>query len=134
MVKECKHLNITSRPKHDDSCCSCHINPPCSYCTDLIEYCTDCGEEIEQECNITNSYNKDHTRFFDRKFTPVKCGNGFITGYQCDGRSGSTMVFEGTYIGDVTNTNLLEYFGTGTFGHRFGYCGGGNFKFTKITD
>jgi hypothetical protein len=28
--------------------CSCHINPPCSYCCNLNQYCDECGWENEQ--------------------------------------------------------------------------------------
>ena len=27
--------------------CSCHINPPCGYCTQNPEYCPECGWEAE---------------------------------------------------------------------------------------
>ena len=29
----------------DDRCCSCHINPPCSACTDKKLTCPECGWE-----------------------------------------------------------------------------------------
>ncbi len=29
--------------------CSCHINPPCSYCTDPNEYCPVCDWDRESE-------------------------------------------------------------------------------------
>ncbi len=44
--------------EHDtDSCCSCHISPPCSYCTDSREYCPVCNwdgreEQIQEENKI----------------------------------------------------------------------------------
>jgi len=31
-----------------EGCCSCHINPPCSYCTDAPLVCVDCGEIDEK--------------------------------------------------------------------------------------
>lgn len=43
-----------------DSCCSCHINPPCNYCIhpgnplNLAES-DDCWEEIEEVSNENNS-------------------------------------------------------------------------------
>lgn len=30
-----------------DGCCSCHINPPCGYCTTQNEFCEECGWEAE---------------------------------------------------------------------------------------
>lgn len=32
-----------------DGCCSCHINPPCSYCTTQTGYCPECGWSAEEE-------------------------------------------------------------------------------------
>lgn len=32
-----------------EGCCSCHINPPCSYCTTQTEYCPICGWSAEEE-------------------------------------------------------------------------------------
>ncbi len=48
--------------QHDiDGCCSCHTNPPCSYCTTAKEYCPKCGwdgreEQIEYEERHRKSY------------------------------------------------------------------------------
>ena len=35
------------RSEMGDECCSCHINPPCSYCT--TERCEICKEEITDD-------------------------------------------------------------------------------------
>lgn len=32
-----------------EGCCSCHINPPCGYCTTPSEYCPECGWSAEEE-------------------------------------------------------------------------------------
>lgn len=117
---------------YSEGCCSCHINPPCGYCTGMMLCCNQCDFIDEPPPLETKSYNLPAWK--PEPYKPKPCGNGMITGYRYDGSSGSTMVFEGTYTGDVTNSDLLEFFGTGTFGHRFGFCGGGRFKFTKITD
>ena len=34
-----------------ESCCSCHINPPCSYCT--TERCEECKDEITDDNRST---------------------------------------------------------------------------------
>lgn len=31
----------------DGSSCSCHINPPCGHCVDMLYYCPVCGAETE---------------------------------------------------------------------------------------
>lgn len=32
-----------------DGCCSCHIHPPCSYCTTDASYCDECGWDGEYD-------------------------------------------------------------------------------------
>lgn len=32
-----------------EGCCSCHIKPPCSYCTTPKEFCPECGWDAEAE-------------------------------------------------------------------------------------
>ena len=55
-----------------DGCCSCHLNPPCGYCTDRHDcarcgeqfydpdgeetYCLRCQEEIDEENERNDSY------------------------------------------------------------------------------
>lgn len=36
--------------EHDkEGCCSCHINPPCSYCTTDTSYCPLCGWDVNDD-------------------------------------------------------------------------------------
>lgn len=42
-----------------EGCCSCHINPPCSYCTTQTEYCPVCGWSAEDE---QNEYLKEYAK------------------------------------------------------------------------
>ena len=38
-----------------DGCCSCHINPPCSWCTSSTYYmCDRCGDEFHEYCPETS--------------------------------------------------------------------------------
>ncbi len=32
-----------------DGCCSCHTNPPCSYCTEPNSYCESCGWSAKED-------------------------------------------------------------------------------------
>lgn len=41
----CKGI-IDESDKQGDGC-SCHINPPCSYCCEQNQYCPECGWEAE---------------------------------------------------------------------------------------
>lgn len=36
-------------PDESAGCCSCHINPPCSYCTSTKPECPICGWRQEEE-------------------------------------------------------------------------------------
>jgi hypothetical protein len=131
-MNECAHNNVDYRSIRE-GCCACHINPPCSYCTDQEEYCKDCGEVIiEYEApSLTESI---FNAWKSEPFKPKPCGDGILTKINMDSSSGSTMHYTGTYEGDVCNADLLKYFGEGSWGYRFGYCSMGRFSFTKITD
>lgn len=131
-MKNCQHENQGHQSIHYDSTCSCHLSPPCSYCTDQELVCFDCGEVIEEYREPILSKNSEVWQ--PNIFKPTPCGNGIITDYTCNSQSGSSMIFIGTYTGEVTNEDLLKFFGDGTFGHRFGFCNRGHFYFTKITD
>lgn len=116
--------------------CSCHINPPCSSCVDNKLTCDNCGWE---EPEIKNEETYQHVgggiiaSFFTRPSHDF--GNGKrIFDYDYDSSSGSTMVFKGRYKGDVTEKDILDYFGDGTFGHLGPYLNNGIFTYTKITD
>lgn len=40
--------------------CSCHINPPCSYCTTPSEYCPECGwDAYEEQSELWNAQLKN---------------------------------------------------------------------------
>jgi hypothetical protein len=131
-MEGCKHNNADYRSIHD-GCCSCHISPPCSYCTDQEEYCKDCGEVIEEYSPPTLTESLAAV-WKPEPFKPRPCGDGLLTRIALDSSSGSTMEYTGTYEGNVSNADLLKYFGEGSWGYRFGYCQNGRFKFTKITD
>lgn len=36
-------------PDNPDDCCSCHLHPPCSYCTDQHLQCTECNALPDEE-------------------------------------------------------------------------------------
>ena len=44
-----------------DGCCSCHINPPCGYCTTQTEYCPICGWSAEEE---QREYDKRQSEYY----------------------------------------------------------------------
>lgn len=114
--------------------CCCHINPPCGACVDNKLTCRECGWEWEPVREETY-----------RSLGPIAemiithpshdFGNGKrIYDYDYNSNSGSTMEWKGKYKGDVTAKEILDYFGTGTFGHRGPCLHNGTFTFTQITD
>ena len=46
--------------------CSCHINPPCSYCTENVEYCPECGWDAKEEQDEYDKKNKPTQAQIDR--------------------------------------------------------------------
>ena len=117
--------------------CRCHISPPCSACTDGVLTCNECGWEDERPASPPSPVTAPPLRQLERPIYDLGDGKRLA---ECtyDGRSGSTMVWTGRYEGPVTPKDILDHFGTGTFGHRgpslFGDSRGGRFTFTKITD
>jgi TPP-dependent indolepyruvate ferredoxin oxidoreductase alpha subunit len=62
-------------------------------------------------------------------------GNGKrLLNWDYDSSSGSTMVYRGQYEGPVTEQDIIDCLGDGTFGHRGPTLGNGRFTYTKITD
>lgn len=39
---------IQLKPDENKGCCSCHINPPCAYCTSTQPECPECGWRMEK--------------------------------------------------------------------------------------
>lgn len=116
--------------------CSCHISPPCHACTSNLLTCSMCG--LEQPIPL----NEEKYRLLDGCITEycptqptMELGNGKrIFDYDYDSSSGSTMVYRGSYKGDVTPQDIINAFGSGTFGHRGPTMNNGRFTYTLITD
>lgn len=52
-----------------EGCCSCHINPPCGYCTELNAYCKTCDwyakeEQFEYDKKIAEAY-KNNSSYYE---------------------------------------------------------------------
>ena len=111
--------------------CSCHINPPCSACTDPREYCASCDWQAED----------DH----DYSFSPVVPGLSIMErvkprpldprkiDYRSYGHSSCSMRKEGVYPPEATQKDV-ENEVRGTFGGRFERFGYGRFKYIAYTD
>lgn len=115
-----------------ESCCSCHVNPPCSYCTDSREYCPVCEWEGRDEQlkaqykplpnDIQSVYNRGMARedVHRRKIDNIRKGEGTtdkITWYS-QGHTHFSMKKIGCFpVG--TPTAEVEKEVRGTFGGRF---------------
>jgi hypothetical protein len=109
--------------------CSCHINPPCSACTDNKLICDKCGYEPEEPefKDIPVAYG-----LFMREYKPKPLDNTKID-YRIKMHTGSTMIKEGVYP-KGTPIEKVRKVVNGTFGGRFEYFKDGKFKFIAYTD
>ena len=115
-----------------DSCCSCHINPPCSYCTTPREFCEECGWEAQDDLVVQ----AEGTIYFApvpfvekvrRVLDPSKID------YTISMHSNSSQKVEGVFPSGTTRQEI-EAKVKGTFGGRFEHFGGGKFTYIAYTD
>lgn len=114
--------------------CSCHINPPCAACTDSRLTCDKCGWERP------DATQPEEASVPIKPYEPFKGWEYKLSGGRrlhsvfYDGSSGSTMEFRGHIEGVVTEQEIFECLGDGTFGHRGPTIFRDSFTYTKITD
>lgn len=48
------------KEKEIEGCCSCHISPPCGYCTEPKNYCPECDWDQKEENNKADQKNTDY--------------------------------------------------------------------------
>lgn len=51
----CNEGSLQYKPINEDHGCSCHISPPCSYCTDTVLTCDDCGFREGDDVEVDGS-------------------------------------------------------------------------------
>ena len=130
---EC-HAGRMHFPKVEN--CSCHINPPCSACTGNKLTCDDCGWEYEPPAPETlyRMTAPGLTEVYTRRPSVELGGGKRLFDFDYNSASGSTMEYSGKCTPEVKPKDILDYFGSGTFGHRGPTIHNGRFFFTKITD
>lgn len=137
--------------EHDkDGCCSCHINPPCGYCTEPNAYCPECGwsakEEQEEYDTIQLELYKKNAAYYaerQRKFDDAKDlfyrkYRGEVEANALEVRRESHTHFSMRVIGvfpkgTQTKESLLPEI-EGTFGGRFTRLGDFSFEYIAYTD
>lgn len=143
--------------EHDtDGCCSCHINPPCSFCETNRSYCPECdwdaeAEDIEYRQQESRSYYKGfgskrmHDDFYKRKAIQDKFDSNFRLMWKGEkeaekliviykSHTNSSMIKQGVFPkGSETRESLVSKI-KGTFGGRFELLDDFRFKYIAYTD
>ncbi|KNY13118.1 hypothetical protein AKG11_31095 [Shinella sp. SUS2] len=119
--------------QHDsDRGCSCHINPPCGFCTTPREFCEKCGWDAEDDLVVQAEGTiyfapYVHVEKVRRVLDPSKID------YTISMHSNSSQKVEGVYPPGTTRKDV-EAKVEGTFGGRFERFGGGKFTYIAYTD
>ena len=109
--------------------CSCHINPPCSACTDRQLTCNSCGH-IPEEPPQKDVFVAPGIAI--REYKPRPLDNTKID-YRSKMHTAATMIKEGVYPEGTTMEEVRKVV-NGTFGGRFDFFKNGKFKFIAYTD
>ena len=109
--------------------CSCHINPPCSACTDRLLACPECGWEDERP---DYKYVVITPGLSMREDAPRPLDNSKID-YRAKMHTHFSMIKEGVYPKGASREEV-EAVVRGTFGGRFELFGNGKFKYIAYTD
>lgn len=141
-----------------DGGCSCHISPPCGYCTTSREYCPVCEwdarqEQIDQDLIAAKSYYKgfgskemhdsyhkaqkerdDFNRHFESMYSGKEPADKVITIHE--NHTHFSQILRGVFPkGSETTKSLMENHGIrGTFGGRFEHFNDHSFKYIAYTD
>lgn len=109
--------------------CSCHINAPCSACTDNKIECDECGYQPEEPeyKDIPIAYGLAMREYKPKPLDKTKID------YRVRMHTGSSMICEGVYPEGMGIDEVRKAV-NGTFGGRFEQFGGGKFKFIAYTD
>lgn len=114
--------------------CTCHINPPCSACTDKQLECYKCGYQPEEpeykDVPITYDYNGFYVT--QREYKPKPLDNSKID-YRIKMHTAASQICEGVYPKGTSMEEVRKVV-NGTFGGRFEHFGNGKFKFIAYTD
>lgn len=140
--------------EHDsDGCCSCHINPPCSYCETSREYCPECdwdGYEEQQESirkNYDTFVNSGQAEFYrkenekwaisQKQFEDLYLSKELVEkiDYRSESHTNFSMIKYGVFPISMSISELRKEI-NGSFGGRFEQLDTktGRFKFIAYTD
>jgi len=137
--------------KESDYGCSCHINPPCSYCETSREYCSECDwdgqeEQVESHNKATNYFvsSGQEDYYTNQRKEQEKLNEIFYKKYrgelpitEFEYRHVSTgyasMNKIGVYPEGITRSEVEKKV-KGSWGGKFLHFGNGKFEYTAYTD
>ena len=128
---ECKDGRLFYPPVQN---CTCHINPPCSACTDRELECDKCGYQPEEPeyKDVPVTYDVGGFYLAQREYKPRPLDNSKID-YRIKMHTAASQICEGVYPKGTSMEEVRKVV-DGTFGGRFEHFGNGKFKFIAYTD
>ncbi len=136
-----------------EGCCSCHSNPPCSYCTEPRLACDECDWNLrdqlylqEMEYRKTEKYKKEQEYYAEearkrneatKAFYDFYSSKEIATEFNCRSNSHThfSMELVGYFPPSMPDSELMEKI-KGTFGGRFTSRNNtiGRFRYIAYTD
>lgn len=127
-----------------DGCCSCHINPPCGYCTTDTSFCPKCGWSAQEEMEQIDMtpYNSD---WYDDIMKAQEAKRMDILAkmrhekpidkieWLSESHTHFSMIKKGVYPNGMTRADVRKEV-DGTFGGRFRVFDKNVFEFIAYTD
>jgi hypothetical protein len=113
--------------------CSCHLDAPCSSCTEPRGQCGECGWDQRNDERMNDyiiSFDKTKGRVTEFTLRPLDRSK---IDWHSKVHTNASMIKEGTYP-DGTTREQVEKEVVGTFGGRFEHFGKGKFKYIAYTD
>lgn len=110
--------------------CSCHINPPCSACTENRGYCEVCGWDASEEKPKGNNETFNHFWFKPKEFKDL---DRTKIDWISLSHTHFSMIKRGVYPEGTAQEEVLNKV-KGTFGGRFAKFGNGEFEYIAYTD
>lgn len=112
-----------------EGCCSCHINPPCGFCTTPREVCPECGwtPKDDEKASYIHVGGGLSMQVDNHPLDPRKID------YRIHSHTHFSQICRGVYPDGTTQDEVLAKV-KGTFGGRFNYFKEGKFEYVAYTD
>lgn len=127
---ECKEGVFEYKPSDpEDRGCYCHICPPCSYCTDQVLTCSECGHVPDEPKYVWKSAGPGIAELV---YKPHPLDNTKVD-WRYIPHSHISMIKKGVYPEGMSIEDVEKEV-KGTFGGRFISFGDGKFEYIAYTD